>query len=191
MTHNAYLGDSDNEWEVEAHWDDLQATESQGTGGAALTYEVINSGNPFKVYSFRTGQTDELHLRYQLPHGWDPGTEAHFHIHGIPLTAANGNVQWEGQYAWVANNSAVPANSLWTPFTKTSAVTTADANKLEIFSIVRITPPAAALESSILFVYLKRIGADGTDTYGGNIGIASVDLHFQKVKMGTLNEVPS
>ena len=55
---------------------------------------------------------------------------------------------------------------------------------------MEITPPADAVESDCLFVYLKRDGGAPEDNYAGDLAVASVDCHFQRVKMGTITEFP-
>lgn len=86
---------------VDSSWDDLQGDVSQGTAGAALTFEAF-SDTPFKLLCLRNNQDDELHMRFQMPHRWNRG-EVRPHIHLIPLAdpAASQIAHFAGQYAWL------------------------------------------------------------------------------------------
>lgn len=187
---NAYAGNPSNEWAVLPHWDDLAGNESQGTGGATLTYAAFRD-TPFKLFAFRNAQNDELHLRFQMPHGWDPETSVKFHIHTVALTdpAAEQAVRFEGQYAWVETGGAeVPANAAWTTFAVDFAVSPGDVNLHRVAGLFEATPPDGAQESAILLVYVKRAGGAAEDTYTGNLAVLSLDVHLQRVKIGTLDE---
>ena len=188
---NGYAGamTAGGEWTVQAHWDDLQGSVSEGTGGAALTYAAFRD-TPFKFASFRDAQNDELHMAYQMPHGWDPDSGVRPHVHIIPLSAATGVVRFTGQYLWARHSVEVAANATWTPFTVDYSIAAADVNKLKVVSLAQIAAPTGAIESDVLLVYLKRAGSDGADTYAGNIAVVSVDCHIQRVKFGTIEEFP-
>ncbi len=191
--HTAYIGNVSPgfEWTVEPHWDDLIGTESQGSAGAALTYAAFRD-TPLKLFSFRNSQNDELHLRFQLLHAWDPETSVKFHVHTVPLTDPSGAevVRFEGQYVWSLAGDEIPANSGWTAFTKDFELSPGDVNVQRVVGLFTATPPADAHESAILLIYVKRAGSDSADTYGGNLAILSLDVHFQRVKIGTLLEHP-
>jgi hypothetical protein len=192
--HNAYIGNLSPgwEWKTEGHWDDLVISPMQGTGGAALTYSNFRD-TPYKMLSFVKNQSDELHVAYQLPHSWDPGTECKFHIHATPLVspAAGETVQFSGYYVWVGTESIIPELSGWTAFSSTWEIADeCEAFCLDVVPLFSSTPPATLLESSILLVYIKRDVTNPHDSYGHPIGMVSMDLHIQRNKMGTLNEYP-
>lgn len=173
----------------QAHWDDLQGSVAEGSGGAALTFAAFRD-TPFKFASFRDAQNDELHMTYQMPHSWEPGTEVRPHIHVIPLAAANGTVVLEGQYVWVPSFGEAAANAGWTTFRVEHDILAAEANVLDIISLFQSTAPATVSESGILLVYVKRSGGDGADDYAGDLAVVSIDCHFQRAKMGTIPEFP-
>ncbi len=173
----------------QAHWNDLQGSVVEGAAGASLTFAAFRD-TPFKFASFRDAQNDELHMVYQMPHSWDPGTQVRPHIHVIPLAAATGTVVLEGQYLWVATFAEATANTTWTTFRVEHDILAAEVNKLDIISLFQSTAPAAVSESGLLLVYLKRSGSDGADDYAGNLAVASIDCHVQQVKIGTIPEFP-
>lgn len=162
---------------------------AEGAAGAALTFAAFRD-TPFKLASFRDAQSDELHMTFQMNHGWDPASLVRPHIHVIPRAAADGTVRFVGQYAWALHNVEAPANASWTTFTIDHAILAAEVNKLDIINLAEITPPAAAAESDCLLLYLKRDGGAAEDTYGGYLAVVSVDCHYQAVKLGTVSEFP-
>src|SRR3990172_3946306 len=168
--HTAYIGGTSSgfEWTVEPHWDDLLGSESQGAGGASLAYAAFRD-TPFRLFSFANAQNDELHMRYQLAHGWDPETEVRFHVHTVPLSdpPAARAVRFEGQYAWSIAGEEIPADAGWTEFALNFALEPGDLNKQKVAALFTATPPASAHESAILLVYLRRVGGDALDTYTG------------------------
>lgn len=174
---------------TEGAWNDLQGSVSEGAAGAALTFAAFRD-TPFKFASFRDAQSDELHMTFQMNHTWKPGTPVRPHVHVIPLAAATGVVRFTGYYAWALFGQEAPALSGWTAFTVDHSILAAEVNKLDIIGLAEITPPADAVESDCLLVYLKRDGGAGADTYAGNLAVVSVDCHYQGTKLGSDAEFP-
>jgi hypothetical protein len=170
-------------------WNDLQGSVSEGAAGAALTFAAFRD-TPFKLASFRDAQSDELHMTFQMSHGWKPGTPVRPHIHVIPLAAATGTVRLTGYYAWALYGQETPALVGWTAFTVDHSILAAEVNKLDILALADITPPDSAAESDCLLVYVKRDGGAGADTYAGNLAVVSLDCHYQIEKDGTDAEFP-
>jgi hypothetical protein len=170
-------------------WNDLQGGVMEGSAGAALTFDTFRD-TPFKFAAFRDAQNDELHMTYQMGHGWQPGTNVHPHIHVIPLAAATGTVRFVVWYAWALFGQACPASAGWTMLVVDHVILASEVNKLDIIPLADIAPPADAHESDVLLVYLTRSGGAVEDTYGGNLAVVSVDTHIQLVKDGTDVEFP-
>lgn len=187
--------------DLAGRWDDLQGDISQGTGAAALTYEVYRD-TPFFMYFFRHGQNDTLSMRFQFPHGVDLTTPVVPHLHVIPMSSpgAAQNVRIIGQYAWAPEGVAIPANVGWTPFGPLIVpYAAADQFKETIINLATIAVPVGFRGSDILLVFVERNGTDGTDTYntgkaGGtataNLGLASMDVHYRKATEGSVTVAP-
>lgn len=183
-------------------WEDLQGSIQQGAGVSALTTEAYRD-TPLLMSFFRSGQVDKLSFIYQMSHRWQPGTKVRPHLHVVPMAdpASTQNVLIEGQYAWMNDSTALPANSGWTTFSVVVPVNPGDAFKEKIVDFtggVGITPPASFQESDLLCIYIQRTGNSGSDTYntaksGGtaaaNLGLLSADVHFQCQKVGTQLEL--
>jgi hypothetical protein len=90
---------------------------------------------------------------------------------------------------WARPNQIVPAAASWTPFTVTANLVPGDEYKALITGLATVAPPSPAEASDILIVILSRDGA--TDTYNDgidNVGILSMDVHFQTSRFGTVGE---
>ena len=170
-------------------WNDLQGAVSEGAAGAALEFEAFRD-TPFKLASFRNAQNDELHMTFQMSHGWKPGTVVRPHLHVIPLAAAAGTVHFTGYYAWALYGQEVPALTGWTAFTIDYEVLASEVNKSAMISLGDVTPPAGVRESDFLLIYFKREGGAAEDDYVGNLAALGVDCHYQIEKDGTDAEMP-
>lgn len=181
-------------------WDDLQGDVAQGTGVAALTLNVFRD-TPAQLYCLRHDQDDALTFRFQFPHAWVPGTKVRPHLHVLPLAdpVAAQNIRFNGQYAWVSGTLVLPANATWTQFVIDVTVNPGDVYHEKFAIVGDITPPAGATESSILVLYVRRNGTNLADTYTtakdhataqANVGLLSVDVHYQKSKLGTQTDTP-
>ena len=180
-------------------YDDLLGSVSEGNtakGQAALTFEEYRDTG-FPLYFMRHDQDDTLAIIYQMPHMWDPTTAVWPHIHYIPMAAASGDVYIEYQYAWAPRTVAIPAISGWTSGNVTASVAAGDQYKHLTVGLATITPPDNASASTMLLMKVTRVGDSGNDTYstdksGGtgaaNFGILYMDLHYQKLRAGTVTQ---
>lgn len=183
-------------------WDDQLGDISEGVGGASLTYEAFRD-TPFTMFFFRHDQDDALNLRFQLSHGWDPDTDVRCHIHIVPMAdpAAPRTLRFTGYYVWSIHGSVIPELSGWTAFTSDMTISPGEAHKERVANLFVTTPPAGIVESSVLLVHAKRPGSsDAADTYTdskspglaqANVGLLSLDLHYQREKLGTVSFAPT
>ncbi len=176
-------------------WDDIQGGIATGVGATLLANDAF-SNTPFRLLCFRHTQDDSLSFTYQMPHRWQPGTVVRPHLHYLPLAdpAVAQNIRFAGQYVWVPAGTPLGANAVWTPFTIDAPVLPGDINQHKIAALPLITPPATAIESSVLCVFWIRNGLSGADTYttnkasgtlAANVGLLSADCHVQVAKGGT------
>lgn len=179
-------------------WDDLSAVIAEGTGPAALTYEAYRDTGFFMRF-FRHNQNDNIFMTYQMPHSWDPTTAVRPHMHMIPMASGSGIVNFNFAYSWLkVNSGTLGAGSTWITGSLTSSLTPSDQYMQKIASFDVITPPSGAVES-ILLVFKVERSTTASDTYStgkdhgtaaANVGILYFDLHFQKIKAGTVIPFP-
>jgi hypothetical protein len=179
-------------------WNDLAGPATEGAGATALTAEPYLATS-FRMLFFRHDQNDSLSFTYQMSHAWEPGTIVRPHVHIIPMVnpAVTQNVFLQGQYVWGITGQPLPDVAGWTAFDVTYPITTTAALIPEVIDLtggVGFTPPALAVESSFLLVFIQRSGTNVLDTYStnkpgpgtaaANLAVLSFDCHFQTVKPG-------
>jgi hypothetical protein len=171
-------------------WDDLQVTATNAVGGAALSTQTFRDTNA-SMLCFPDAGTSYITFYAQMPHKWNIATSVRPHIHWVPRIAvsAPSTVIFTGRYVWAIPNGVIPANASWTPFTVTVNLVPGDEYKALITSIAVVPPPSPAAPSDILIVALGRDAT--TDTYNdgaNNVGILSLDVHYQINRFGTVTE---
>jgi hypothetical protein len=178
-------------------WDDLGAYNEIFIGDAGVTelFQTYRDTDILLRY-FMSDRDHKMVMTYQMPHSWDPSTSIKPHLHYIPMAAGNGSVKLNYAYAWANNGYEFPGNVGWTSGSITFVVSQSMQYTSHIASIATLVPPAAAHESSILMMKVQRVGSDPQDTYKalnddgstGNISILYFDVHYQKIKAGTVKE---
>lgn len=173
--------------------DDMLGNVQQGAGIAALTTEGFRD-TPFLLSMMRHDQDDVICFATQFSHGRKLGSAlASIHLHYIPLAdpAAPQVVYFDCRYWWATTNVAVPANTSWVASNPTITISPGDVHKLKIASLVDgpIAAPVGEGYSSILFIYLARLGTSPNDTYDtakttppgtaqANFAPVYVDVHY-------------
>jgi hypothetical protein len=178
-------------------WDDLYAFIDEGAGPAALTYEGYRDTGFFMRF-FRHNQTDSIFMKYQMPHEWN-GESVYPHMHAIPMASGSGDVVMEYSYAWsIINSGTLPAGSGWTTGSVSASYTPSDQYVQRIILFGEAVPPNSAGDSAVLIVKVSRPTSE-EDTYSSskdhgtaaaNLGILFFDLHYQKIKAGSLTQYP-
>ena len=179
-------------------WDDLYAHIDTGTGPAALTYEAYRDTGFFMRF-FRHNQDDSIFMTYQMSHQWDPSTAVRPHMHYLPMANGSGVLKFNYVYAWINTNTVLPAASGWTSGSVTASLDASSQYSHKVLGFGTITP-TSQLESSVLVLKVERPGAsDAADTYQtskdhgtatANVGVLFFDLHYQKIKAGTVTPFP-
>jgi len=189
---------------TEGRWDDQQGDISEGDGGLALTYEEFRD-TPWKIFCMRHDQNDELHFRFQFSHTWKYNTAVVPHLHILPLAdpAETQVAYFDAYYTWSRpeySAEPVPAIADWTWIKIPVSITTGEVYAQKIVSLGSVTPPSWARGSTILLLFIRRLGTDGNDTYTtgkdhglaqANIGLLSADIHYRKTSVGSLVEFPT
>lgn len=180
-------------------WDDLYAVIDEGTGQAALTYEAYRDTG-FYMKFFRHSQDDNIFMRYQMTHQWDPTSAVQPHVHLIPMSSGSGVVKFDYAYSWCNVNGVLPSASGWVSGSVSASYTPADQYKQKVIGFGTLTPPSGSHESAMLIFKVERPGSsDTSDTYStakdhgtasANVAILFFDLHFQKSKAGTKTPFP-
>lgn len=188
----------------QGRWNDQQGDVSQGVGGGVLTYDPLRD-TPWRLFCMRHDQDDELSFRFQIDHTWRWDLPVVPHLHILPLAdpVAPQVAYFDAYYVWSRPEYAaqpVPAFSGWTWVKIPVTINPGEVYQQKLVSIGSVTPPAWVRESSILLLFIRRLGTNPLDTYttgkdhglaSANVGLLSADVHFRKNKIGTLAEIPT
>lgn len=175
-------------------YDDLQGTFNAGTGAVSLnTITMRDSGFPILAFDAATDST--IYQQFQMSQMKKLGDNTKsVHLHAFLDTAPNAGdtAIFDWKYTWINNGNVIPVLASWNVgrTTHTFSGTEAQYSNKYIVIISSCTAPVNEETSSLLFCIITRdsTGA-GSDTYAGNVGIATFpDTHISKNKIGTYNE---
>lgn len=188
-----YFGDATNNMQIEADgtlifngtatvWDDLRVAMDRGQNATAITYLPGASSGP-EIWYFRNGQgVEAMSFVVQMPHSWKEGSTIYPHIHWLPSTTTTGNVEWNFEYSWANYDATTPQVF---PAITTSTVVTNGPFTLGTHLITALTSSNAGISatgkrvSSILICRIWRNSSNAADTYGGDLGLLSLDFHYE------------
>lgn len=174
----------------DGEWDDyVVPPDSIKAGATSPGWAPFLAAGNLNAWAFDgTGaRTEEVEFTIQLPHGWVEGTPVKIHVHFAPTTADAGNVEWSLEY------SIADAQSDDTPWTASQTITSTPKAAGGIAWLPRIGA-FAELDmtgrriSALIKCRLFRAGAAGSDTYGHDVSLTSVDMHYRKNSAGSWQE---
>ncbi len=175
-------------------WTDLYGEIHEGDRTAALTTEGYRDTG-FSMHFFKHNQPDTIFLAFQLPHDWDPASAINPHMHFIPMASGSGEITFNYMYSWCLFNQPLNSGQSWITGSVSYNVTPAEQYTQQVIQVGLLTPPADATESAIFCIRFER--AEGIDTYTAakdhgsataNVGVLFFDLHYQKIKAGSLTQ---
>lgn len=115
------------------------------------------------------------------------------------MSSGSGNIKFNYTYCWINVNEVLPAAIGWTSGSVSASLDPSLQYVQKVISFGTIVP-TNQLESSIFILKVERPGAsDSADTYvtskdhqtaAANLGIIFFDLHYQKIKAGTIAPFP-
>lgn len=167
-------------------WEDLlPSSVTIGTTGPNIPGFTVYNSN-LRAYEFvGTGnQTKEIHMGFQMAHGWKLGTNVSPHLHlYVANTAGGGNVKFYCEYTWtnIGQTGVIATQTINSTITRNPNEATA--NNL-LFALPEINGSGKAL-SSMLMCRLYRIPDDTGDTYEASVWLKSADLHIEKDRDGS------
>jgi len=168
-------------------WDDLRVSMDKGDNGAVLGDMPGVSGGP-QIYYFRFDEkVDAMSFVVQMPHSYKQGSTIHPHVHWTPKSTLSGEVEWVFEYSW-QNYNATP---LAFPVITTNYIVSESGLTAGTHLITSLTDLNAGIDgtgknvSSILVCRIWRDSRRTNDTYNGDAGLLSFDIHFQIDTVGS------
>ena len=145
------------------------------TGAVATT--LGTEPNSVRYLAFVDAATNAAVWNFEVPYTWISGALS-AQVFWVPI-ATDGvahTVRWEYMVKKRAAADDVTAGGTSTVFTGASAARTANQLVLDTTTSTGVTPAAGGFE--FVQFTLRRIGADGADTYVGTVGVIGVLITF-------------
>jgi hypothetical protein len=135
------------------------------------------------AWSYSGSQSNCAHISLQIPHSYKPGTDLRPHLHWTKTTATANDVIWGLEYSIASRGSNFVSTT--TTIYMTNACTVAGQHRADSFPSI---PGTGLTESCVMLGKLFRLG--NVDADSGAAFALSFDVHFQKDKLGSDNELP-
>jgi hypothetical protein len=170
-------------------WDDVLPTSYlQLTGGAAPNITLVGVSTNLRAQEFPNVSASEEYLPiWQLPHSWKEGSSIVPHLHlYVPDDGTGGDIVFGMYYVFsnIGDTSVSEVGPIYATLTRTANAGIA-ATAIISFGSVSATGKTF---SSIFRAKVFRVQA-GADTFSGTCWLLSGDLHIEKDKLGTNNEL--
>lgn len=164
-------------------WDDLRF------GVSALKVSPVSNKPDFDsanvCFLFDKAATEMVMGVAQLPHSYKTGTALSPHIHWSPATDDSGYTAWRLEYKLADINGSFPTS--WSADTIVVESDSSDVlHQLDGFDDITMTSYTGV--SVIMLWRVSRLGGLGTDTYDNDARFYEFDIHYQKDRMGSINE---
>lgn len=165
-----------------ARWDDIIIPGVALSGGASAP-DLTTFQGTIQLWTFDGGSTtEEVFGVFEIPHDYKEGSLLRPHIHFAPINGNGGNVKWQMSYTIASKDAVFPST---TTITSTSAVgTSALAHKASEFDTIVGTNVKIG---DIIAFRLFRDPTDVADTYGSDVFLLSVGIHYQIDSTGSVN----
>lgn len=164
-------------------WDDLRF------GVSALKVSPVSNKPDFDsanvCFLFDKAATEMVMGVAQLPHSYKNGTSIKPHIHWSPATDDSGYTAWRLEYKIADINGDF--QSSWSADTIVVESDSSDVkHQIDGFDAISMTSYTGV--SPIVLWRVSRLGGLGTDTYDDDARFYEFDIHYQKDRMGSINE---
>ena len=159
------------------YWDDLRAPASGINPAGQISPPSVNAADGSLTFS----TSDAVCAWFQLPHAWKEGTDLNPHIHWSKTTSASGTVNWQIKYKWFNIGDVAGAfSSLNSGIDQVPNSDIADKHALMTFPIFS---GVGKTISSMVCIYLVRTTSG--DTYGADVNLYEIDLHYERDSNGS------
>lgn len=165
-----------------ARWDDIIIPGVALTGGASAP-DLVTFQGAIQLWTFDgVNTTEEVFGVFEIPHDYKEGSLLRPHIHWAPYNGNGGNVKWQMSYTIASKDSVFPSASNITAVG--AAGTSALAHKATEFDTIVGTNVKIG---DIIAFRLFRDPTDSSDTYGSDVFLLSVGVHYQIDSTGSVN----
>ncbi len=165
-----------------AVWNDVNISLVPPQGGASAPAIIAFNGDTnLDCYAFSgTNPTpDEVHSSLEVLHGYEEGTDIHFHIHTYPTDANTGNAKLSLRYSWFNRGETPTAGATVSQVLPMPGV----AWKETTFSWT-ISGAGKTMGSRFVFS-IFRDATDPQDTYAHDLAFTDAGIHYEIDQVGS------
>ncbi len=187
-------------------WDDLRfplsSVSKGGVKDPTFTQWKTDGAGSRGIYDWHfayqavAANEEEVFFNAQLPHGYEEGTDLHFHVHWTPAVSGGAGqfAKFGLEYIWVNVNGNYPANTtiIYSDASGSAVASTSGDDTLihgkhykTLFPVIIGTGKTI---SSILSCRFFRNSSHGDDTLIQDAIVPEVDFHFQMNSLGSTTE---
>jgi len=136
------------------------------------------------AYLFAPTTLDAVHFTAQLPHAYKYGTNLHPHVHWAPDSTNTDDI------VFVLECGLGEEDGIFTQtyFSTSTVAGGGTINQHTLTDFAEIDGSALDSLSPLINCTMKRDGADGADTFTGNVWGFEVDFHYQLDSLGSRTE---
>ena len=159
-----------------------------GTGGTAFKNNSGSQG--VFLWMFSASQEQEVYFTVQLPHKYKVGTDLYPHVHWTTATGTptRTNVVWGLEYTVMKIGSAFPNTILATGNSIIGGIPTISGSGQHLITSLGTISGTGIEISTIIVCRLYRATGDSNDTFGNEVGLLSMDFHYQIDTEGSRSE---
>ena len=167
-------------------WDDLCVIPPAGINpvGPDGSMTVISDGADYLGCIQADASNESCVINFQIPHGYQAGTDVKPHIHVVRNDGADniGNVEFEARFRHCPLHGTAGA---WSGYGN-GGITEQPADGAGKTGIIEWTLADATYHFGISDIIICHIRRNGTTT--GSVAITSADLHGTRVRLGSASE---
>lgn len=143
-------------------------------------------------WKFPPGEMTEAHSAWHIDHDYALGTKLYLHVHWSPATSTMGTVRWGFEYTVAKGHQQQAFPATQTVYVEQASVGTPYMHYVgEVSEVNAIDGAALGIEpDTVILVRLFRDGAHANDTFGSNVFVSFIDLHYQANRATTPNKAP-
>lgn len=165
-----------------AHWDDVPVPGLviRVPAASAPTFQAFPAGSNTYLYCFPDGSDTFVHASFQLPHGYQEGTDAKLHLHWAGDTDPNATqtVRWVYDYTGFFGVGETFAAS--TQSHAAGSIDDDEQNVSQVTDLVTLTGTNFEISDiAVLRLWRDGDGTLGTDDYTGSACLLGFDWHIR------------
>jgi hypothetical protein len=179
-------------------WDDFlvnpDATSKGGsnapTWGTRFKRDSGNTSQGVFLWMFSSSTEQEVYFTVQLPHKYKVGTNLLPHVHWTTVTGtpSGTDVVWGLEYTVVPIGGNSPTTTILTANSLIGSIGTPLGTGQHLITSLGSISGAGIGISTILVCRLYRAASNGSDTFANEVGLLSMDFHYEIDTEGSRSE---